>query len=76
MPSNFPNNPSVNQTHSIGDITWQWNGVAWVLYSASPTPISLNDLTDVELNSPVTDNLLKYNGSLWTNNSAIDGGSF
>lgn len=30
MPSNFPNNPSVGTTHTIGDITWEWNGVAWI----------------------------------------------
>lgn len=27
---NFPTNPSPGQTHTIGEITWVWNGVAWV----------------------------------------------
>jgi hypothetical protein len=76
MPSNFPNNPSVNDLHTIADITWRWDGVAWVLYSAPPAPISLNDLTDVELTSLSPDEILKYNGSLWINQGNLDGGSF
>jgi len=76
MPSDFPNNPETGDTHTIGDITWEWNGVAWVLFSAAPAPISLNDLTDVEVASPSPDEVLKYNGSLWTNQDNLDGGSF
>lgn len=26
---NFPNNPELNDTHTVGDITYRWNGVAW-----------------------------------------------
>jgi hypothetical protein len=76
MPSNFPNNPAIDQQHTIGDITWRWDGIAWVLYSATPIPISLNNLTDVEVASPSPDEVLKYNGSLWTNQGNLDGGSF
>jgi hypothetical protein len=25
----FPNTPSAGTTHTIGDITWEWNGYAW-----------------------------------------------
>ena len=25
----FPNTPTLGLTHSIGDITWEWNGYAW-----------------------------------------------
>lgn len=29
MPINFPNSPSVNDTYSVGDFIWQWNGSLW-----------------------------------------------
>lgn len=29
MPLNFPSSPGFNQTHSIGDRVWRWNGTAW-----------------------------------------------
>jgi hypothetical protein len=32
-------------------------------------------LHDVELTSPTTGNLLRYNGTIWTNSSVLDGGS-
>ena len=25
----FPNSPSVDQTHTVGDRTWKWNGSQW-----------------------------------------------
>lgn len=25
----FPNAPSVNDTHTVGDRTWKWNGSQW-----------------------------------------------
>ena len=29
MAINFPNNPSVGDTHSANDITWKWDGSTW-----------------------------------------------
>ena len=29
MAVNFPNNPSLNQSFTVGTITWRWNGYAW-----------------------------------------------
>ena len=29
MAINFPNNPSVDDTHSANDITWKWDGTTW-----------------------------------------------
>lgn len=31
MALDFPNSPSVNQTHTSGTRTWQWDGTAWGL---------------------------------------------
>ena len=30
MAINFPNNPSFNDTHTVGTSTWRWNGYAWI----------------------------------------------
>ena len=27
----FPNSPSVNDTHTVGDRTWKWNGSVWAV---------------------------------------------
>ena len=29
MAINFPDSPSLNDTHTVGDITWTWNGSSW-----------------------------------------------
>ena len=31
MAINFPNSPSVNDTHTFGGKEWTWNGSSWVL---------------------------------------------
>ena len=39
----FPNSPSVNDTHTVGNRVWKWNGTVWevvrstVPYSTGPT---------------------------------------
>lgn len=43
MPVNFPSNPSLNQSYSIGSKTWIWNGVAWDLKTANTITVSLTD---------------------------------
>ena len=30
MAINFPDSPSLNDTHTVGDITWTWDGTSWV----------------------------------------------
>ena len=44
MPAiDFPNSPSVNDTHTVGNRVWKWNGTVWevvrstVPYSTGPT---------------------------------------
>ena len=72
----FPNIPSVGQTHTIGTITWEWNGVSWVVKSGGTVDISLTDLSDVTITSPTEGQVLKYDSSEWTNQGSLDGGSF
>jgi hypothetical protein len=44
MPAiDFPDSPSVNDTHTVGNRVWKWNGTVWevvrstVPYSTGPT---------------------------------------
>ena len=44
MPAiDFPNSPSVNDTHTVGNRVWKWNGTVWEVvrstgpYSTGPT---------------------------------------
>lgn len=72
----FPYPPSVGQIHTIGTITWEWNGVSWVVKSGGTVDISLTDLSDVTIASPSEGEVLKYNSSEWINSNNLDGGSF
>lgn len=35
MAINFPNSPSVNDTHTVGSHTWIWNGTVWEISAAN-----------------------------------------
>ena len=57
MAINFPNNPSVNDTHTVGGTTYTWDGTVWVTGSiSSPTFELVQDTTpqlggDLDLNN-------------------------
>lgn len=79
MPSNFPNNPVVGQTHTIGNIVWEWDGIAWIAVGAPALGVFLflNDLSDVDITTNLTtDSLLKYDGLNWISSNNLDGGTF
>jgi len=40
MPINFPNSPILNELYSFNNITWQWQGGYWSVYSGSTSYIS------------------------------------
>ncbi|MBT7004506.1 MAG: hypothetical protein HOA06_07265 [Chloroflexi bacterium] len=81
MAINFPDSPSVNDTHTVGDRVWNWNGTYWTLkqnastYSASDTAPSSPDGGDLWYESD-TGNLYVYYGSVWVEvGHATDGGT-
>ena len=81
MAINFPDSPSVNDTHTVGDRVWNWNGTYWTLkqnastYSASDTAPSSPDGGDLWYESD-TGNLYVYYGSVWIEvGHATDGGT-
>ena len=34
MAITFPTSPSLNDTHTVGNITWTWNGSSWTAAAA------------------------------------------
>ena len=62
MAINFPNNPSVNDTYTVGGTTYTWDGTAWVTGSVSSTTFEL-----------VQDTTPQLGGDLDLNNKDITG---
>lgn len=44
---NFPANPNVGDTYSIGNRTWSWNGVAWQLQSGIVSTNPFTVITEI-----------------------------
>ena len=61
MAINFPDTKNPNDTFSVGDKTWIWDGTTWKIYSSSTSGIALSDLS-VTTNSVGTASL-SYNNS-------------
>lgn len=61
MATNFPITPSLNQTYSNGSTTWKWTGVSWIVIAS---PIGLDDLADVSVDSPTDQQILRYDAEL------------
>ena len=40
MAINFPSNPNVNDTHTVGSTVWTWNGTSWTAQSHDPIEIA------------------------------------
>ena len=77
MAINFPNNPSVNDTHTVGSTTYTWDGTVWVTGTiSSPTFELLTDTTpqlggDLDGNSKNINNV----GVLTAGNVTVGGGT-
>jgi hypothetical protein len=74
MPAiDFPNSPSVNDTHTVGDRSWKWTGVVWAVVRATDLLIGPTGATgptgpSVTGNTGVTGST----GAIYVN---MDGGS-
>jgi hypothetical protein len=69
----FVDNIEIDPTGATGDQVLKFNGTKFVPGIAS-TVASLNDLTDVVINTPVNNQVIRYNGSAWINSAAPAGG--
>lgn len=48
---NFPSNPTIGQTHTVGSTTWTWNGVAWVKSSGQNKIFNVITATQIYVTS-------------------------
>jgi len=68
---NFPSSPILNQTYSYNNLSWQWNGSAWVVYSA---PLGINAATGGTYSSLTGVITLSGTGTLGTISGITAGG--
>lgn len=74
MPINFPDSPEANDIYTVDTSSWKFDGEKWLILSASASIDTLNSLTDVSISSPISGEVLAYNGSTWVNESVPSGG--
>jgi len=53
MAINFPDSPSVDDTHVVGTVTYKWDGTVWNALGTSPTTVAAEDITAGNLASDV-----------------------
>ena len=71
MPAiDFPNSPVINDTYTIGNKTWTWDGIKW---NASTPTKSIDDLSDVDFLNLTDGDALLYNAATQTwGNGEVD----
>ena len=43
MAINFPDSPSVNDTHTVGTTTWVWTGTVWNIQARSAVQMTVSE---------------------------------
>ena len=67
---NFPAAPSVDDLYTANGSTWKWDGTSW---NVVPATALLSLLNDVDLTSPTSGQVLKYDGTEWINDTDSSG---
>lgn len=70
---NFPSNPNIGDTHTVNNITWSWNGYAWVKISGASKTFNVITATQVYITSS-TQSTGTTTGALVVNGGAGVGG--
>ena len=61
---NFPNSPSTGDTHTVGNVSYRWNGASWESIGAPVSPsINIFHLSNVGEGTPTAGDILLYDGS-------------
>lgn len=77
MAIDFPDSPSVDDTHTVGDRIWKWTGVYWELastsslFTASDTAPSSPSAGDIWFESSTGKTYIRYD-SYWIEIGAAD----
>lgn len=45
MAINFPDNPTTGDTHTVGPVTWEWDGSTWKSQGTQDAKANITDLT-------------------------------
>ncbi len=61
-----------NTPHTSGTFATDLAALKWVLIAGSAGSVALDDLTDVIITTPVSGNILRYNGTNWINGLLVD----
>lgn len=83
MAINYPNSPTIGETHIVGNITWTWDGTAWSIQSTSGgggggASYSNTDVdTHLQTSTASSSEVLSWDGSGydWVSNSGGGGGA-
>ena len=83
MAINYPNSPTIGETHIVGNITWTWDGTAWSIQSTSGGgggggSYSNTDVdTHLQTSTASSSEVLSWDGSGydWVSNSGGGGGA-
>ena len=82
MAINYPNSPTIGETHIVGNITWTWDGTAWSVQSTSGggggggTYSNTDVDTHLQTSTASSSEVLSWDGSGydWVSNSGGGGG--
>ena len=77
MAINFPNNPSVNDTHTVGNTTYTWDGTVWITGTVLPVTFELVQDTTPQLGGDLDGNSKNISnvGVLTAGNVTVGGGT-
>ena len=83
MAINYPNSPTIGETHIVGNITWTWDGTAWSIQSTSGggggggTYSNTDVDTHLQTSTASSSEVLSWDGSGydWVSNSGGGGGA-
>lgn len=72
MAIDFPNSPTTNQTYTVGNRTWIYDGEKWGIQSVTTNAV-LDGLTDVIITSASANQVLQYSSgsSAWVNSNDL-----
>ena len=71
MAINFPDAPSVNDTHTVGTSTWTWDGTKWTITSTDEIDANVDDLVTLTGVAENSTTLGTFTGSTITDNQDI-----